>query len=242
MSFLSSLFSAATGNGASNVAPNVYLQCNGSRLQFPVAPSSFEVSVKQNNSTVNINNIGELNMIGKTGLATMSLSSFFPNQQYTFCACTPSVPYDYVKKIDSWRTSGKPCRFIVSGTPVNYAVTIETFKWGEHDGSGDVYFSIDFKEYKFVGNAKDTTQFNALSGMKDRPQPSFLENVLDNVTVYPSDSISDVLGRSIGKTAAMGDNNKNLLAAYKNIAKGGGLKTGSIISYSAGAIKKVQQR
>lgn len=241
MSFLSSLFSAAAASGPTNTQPRVYLQCNGNRIQFPVAPSSFGVSVKQNNSTVNINNIGELNMIGKTGLATMSLASFFPNQQYTFCACTADNPYSYVGKIDSWRTSGRPCRFIISDTPVNYAVTIEDFKWDEHDGTGDVYFSIDFKEYKFVGGAKDTTQFNALSGMKSRPQSSFIENALENITVYPSDSISDVLGRSIGRTAAMGEGNKTFLTAYKSIAKSGGLKAGSVISYSAGSIKKVQR-
>lgn len=48
MSFLSSLFSAAAASGPTNTQPSVYLQCNGSRIQFPVAPSSFEVSVKQN--------------------------------------------------------------------------------------------------------------------------------------------------------------------------------------------------
>jgi len=239
MSFLSSVMSSLTASSTSgNTPPKVYLQNSGSRIQFPVAPSSFEVSVKQNNSMVNINNIGELNMIGKTGLATMSLASFFPAQQYMFCACTADDPYSYVKKIDDWRTSGKPCRFIISDTPVNYAVTIENFKWGERDGTSDVYFTLDFKEYKFIGNAKDTTQFSALSGMKDRPQ-SLLENVLQNITVYPADGIGDVIGRSIGKTAAMGAADKNMLSAYKSIAKGGGFKTGDVISYESGSIKKV---
>lgn len=237
MSLISSLLSAATASTVTNSPPGVYLQSNGSRLQFPVAPAAFEVSVKQNNSTININNIGELNMVGKTGLATMSLSSFFPAQQYTFCSCTADDPYSYINKIDAWRTSGKPCRFIISGTPVNYAVTIDSFKWGERDGSSDVYFSLDFKEYRFIGNAKDTTQYSAITGLK--PRQSFLEQAVQNLTVYSGDSIGDVLGRSIGKTAAMGAVDKNILAAYKNIAKGGGIKTGTIISYAAGSIKKV---
>jgi hypothetical protein len=232
MSFFSSLFSGLNSSGSSNTPPKVYLQCNGSRIQFPVGPSSFEVTAKQNNSIVNINNIGELNMLGKTALLTMSLSSFFPNQSYTFCACTPDDPYSYVKTIDNWRTSGKPSRFIISGTPINYAVSIDSFKWGEKDGTGDVHFSLDFHEYKFVGGAKDSTQVNSVTGLKDR---SYLENVAQNITVYPNDSIGDVIGRAVGKTEAANTNSS--LKYYTSIAKGGGLKTGSIVTYATGVMK-----
>jgi hypothetical protein len=232
MSFFSSLLSGLSSSGSGNTTPNIYLQNNGSRLQFPVGPSSFDVSVKQNNTMININNLGELNMIGKTGLLQVSLSSFFPAQAYTFCACTPQEPYDYVKTIDGWRTSGKPCRFIISGTPVNYAVTIDAFTWGEHDGTSDIYFTLEFKEYKFVGGAKDSTQVNPLTGMQQR---SYLENVAQNITVYPGDSIGDVLGRAVGRTE--GNNNNSTLKYYKSIAKGGGLKTGSILTYANGAMK-----
>lgn len=231
MSFFSNLFSGLNDSSGGNAAPAVYLQC-GSRLQFPVAPSSFEVSAKQNNTTVNINNLGELNMIGKTGLLQLSISSFFPAQQYKFCSCTPQEPYNYVKTIDEWRTSGKPCRFIISGTPVNYAVTIDSFKWGERDGSGDVYFTLDFKEYKYVGGAKDNTQINPITGMQQR---SYVENVAQNITVYPGDSIGDVLGRAVGKTESANDG--SVLKYYKSIAKGGGLKTGNILTYASGAMK-----
>jgi hypothetical protein len=238
MSFISSLLSASNAGGSGNNPPKVYLQNEGNRIQFPVPPPSFEVVTKQNNSTININNIGELNMIGKAGLATITFASFFPAQPYTFCSCTPDEPYNYVKTIDGWKTSKKPCRFIISDTPIDYAVTIEGFKWGERDGTGDVYFSLDFKEYKFVGSAKDTTQFNVLSGMKSRPR-SFMESAAQNLTVYPSDSVGDVLGRSIGATASMGGNDKNILAAYKSMSKSGGFKPGDVISYENGSVKKV---
>lgn len=234
MSFLSSLLSNSSESVQSgNTSPKVYLQNNGTRIQFPVPPSSFGVAVRQNNSTVNINNIGELNMIGKTGLIVMSFKSFFPNQQYTFCQCEPNDPYSYVKTIDSWRTSDRPSRFIISGTPIDYAVSIDGFKWGEKDGTGDVYFTLDFREYKFVGGAKDSTQVSEETGMKDRNDDSISENSISSITVYPGDSIGDVVGRAVGRTASLGSNDKNILLAYKKIVKSGGINAGDVVTYAA---------
>ena len=51
---------------------------NEERLRLPVIPSSFEISIPHQNTTVNITNLGEINLIGKTGLATMTIESFFP--------------------------------------------------------------------------------------------------------------------------------------------------------------------
>ena len=58
---------------------------NEERIRLPVIPSSFEVSIPHQNTTVNITNLGEINLIGKTGLMNMSIESFFPCQQYSFC-------------------------------------------------------------------------------------------------------------------------------------------------------------
>jgi hypothetical protein len=50
---------------------------NEERLRLPVIPSSFEISIPHQNTTVNITNLGEINLIGKPGLATMTIESFF---------------------------------------------------------------------------------------------------------------------------------------------------------------------
>ena len=230
MSFLSSLLSNLD-SGIGGGQPHTFLSCGGDKIEFPLPPSSFDVSVTQGNSVVNINNFGELNMLGKTGLLTLTYSAFFPAQAYTFCMCTPDEPYNYIKKIDNWRQSGKPCRLSIAATPVNYTVSIDKFTWGEHDGSGDVYFTLDFKEYKFVGGAVDST-ISDLTGLKDRTDESKLEQVLESVTVYPGDSIGDIVGRTVGKNTTLGQDDKLILDAYKTVAKSGGIKTGDIITYA----------
>lgn len=124
---------------------------NEERIRLPVIPSSFEVSIPHQNTTVNINQLGEINLIGKTGLMSMTIESFFPNQQYSFCLYRDfQKPYEYTKQLLKWKESGRPIRVIVTGTPINYAMAIESLTYSEVDGTGDVYFNLELKEYKFI--------------------------------------------------------------------------------------------
>lgn len=238
-SILSSLTSSfLSSSGTANQAAKIYLQNSGSKIQLPIPPSSFKVRVRQGNSTVNINNLGELNMLGKTGLITIGLRSFFPNQEYSFCQCTLDSPYSYVNTIDGWRTSGKPSRITISDTPINYAVSIEEFEWGEHDGTGDVYFELELKEYKFVGGATDDT-INSTTGLKDRTDASSVAAATKTITVYPGDSLMDVASRALGQSVSITDTTKSYLTAYKTLAKKGGLSVGSVLKVTGTKSLKV---
>ena len=127
---------------------------NEERIRLPVIPSSFEVNIPHQNTTVNITQLGEINLIGKTGLMNMIIESFFPNQQYNFCLYKDfHRPYEYIKQLLKWKDSGKPIRVIVTGTPINYAMAIESLTYSEVDGTGDVYFSLELKEYKFISTS-----------------------------------------------------------------------------------------
>ena len=144
---------------------NYYLSFNNNeeRIRLPVIPSSFEVSIPHQNTTVNITNLGEINLIGKTGLMSMTIESFFPAQQYSFCLYNDFLkPYEYIKQLLMWKNSGKPIRVIVTGTPINYAMAIENLIYSEVDGTGDVYFTLELKEYKFISTltVKTTTTKN----------------------------------------------------------------------------------
>ena len=135
---------------------------NEERLRLPVIPSSFEVSIPHQNTTINITNLGEINLIGKTGLATMTIESFFPKQQYSFCLYKDFPhPYDCIKLLLKWKESGKPIRVIVTETPINYAMAIESITYSEVDGTGDVYFILELKEYKFIKASNVATTITA---------------------------------------------------------------------------------
>lgn len=119
-------------------------------LQFPVNPPEYELVSAISNTTVNINSIGEVNLLGKRNLKTISLASFFPNQNYDFCQYSDfPKPSECVKIIEEMKNNGV-LRLIMTGTPVKMDCTIESFSWGENDGTKDIYFTIELKEYRNI--------------------------------------------------------------------------------------------
>lgn len=135
-----------------------------SKFKLPITPSEFSLTVNQNNVVVNVHALGDINLIGKTGLAEIDISSFFPSIDYNFSKNeNNNVPYDYVDMIEQWRLEGEPIQLIITGTLINMECTIDSFSFGERDGTRDVYFSLHLKEYKKVtltklANVKGTTK------------------------------------------------------------------------------------
>ncbi|MCX4202300.1 LysM peptidoglycan-binding domain-containing protein [Clostridioides difficile] len=141
-------------------------------FRFPVFPSSFEINSKAIVNTSNVLKLGEIAVFGGVGLRTTEISSFFPNKDYTFCDYTgfPS-PYDCANKIEKWMNEGFILRFTVTETNINMEVIIDSFKYEEKDCTGDVYFTLNLKEYKRIQIPKvNTTSANTdLSSTKDVP-------------------------------------------------------------------------
>ena len=237
MNLINQLLSSYSSSLNINTAQqcNFYISNDSSQIQLPVPPSALEVNVKNNNSTVNINNLGELNMLGKSGLINISLSSFFPAQQYYFCQCTvESDPYNYINKIMGWKDSGKPISFVVTGTNINYTMAIESFKYGEKDGTGDIYFTLDMKEYKFI-NGNPSTANIGLNGLATRTDLNTIANKEKNITVYPGDSIMDVASRTLGQSTKIDGQTADYLKLYKVLAKRGGINVGQVLKIKTGS-------
>lgn len=75
LNFLSGVVGALLGTDGESGATLV-LSGSGNSVTFPVAPASFDVECGYNNSVINVNSLGDINMIGKRGLKTLSFSSF----------------------------------------------------------------------------------------------------------------------------------------------------------------------
>ena len=133
-----------------------WLQQNSDKFQLPVKPSDYTVSVSHKNTVVNVIQVGDVNLIGNTGLREISLKSFFPAKDYNFSNnAGRKQPLTYVEKIESWRKSGTPIRVIITGT-LNMEATVESFVWGEQDATGDIYYTCNLKEYKKIKTKRAT--------------------------------------------------------------------------------------
>ena len=105
---------------------------DGIWLQLPVPPSSYSLKSGNNNSVINVESVGEVTILGDSKLSEISFESFFPAQEYDFCAYSNiPTPFECVAQIESWRKSKKPIRVILTDTDINDLFSIETFEYGE---------------------------------------------------------------------------------------------------------------
>ena len=58
---------------------------NGDSLRLPVPPSEYNISKGVNIETEKVNELGEVGLFGGKNLQQIELTSFFPNQEYSFC-------------------------------------------------------------------------------------------------------------------------------------------------------------
>lgn len=119
------------------------------RVRIPVLPPEYKVTSNQNNTTVNVIGLGEVTLKGKRGLREISFSSFFPHE-YDSSYCEYQnirSPRSYVNTIEKMKQAGT-VKLIITGTPINFRCTIESFEWGESDRTGDISYTLTLKEYR----------------------------------------------------------------------------------------------
>lgn len=191
------------------------------KLQLPVNPGEFNIKVGNKNTVIDIQNLGDINLIGKEKLAEIQLSSFFPKNFAPYCATQyfPG-PYEAVALIEKWRKSGKPIRLIITETPINMACAIEDFEYGERGGTRDVEYTLLLREYRFIQIKKvgEQSQTGLKSPRPDtRPTPK-------TYTVKSGDTLFLIARKVYGDGSKWRDlynANKTLIGPDPNLIKPG---------------------
>ena len=132
----------------------MYLTNGGSVIQLPVLPSEFTIQTGHNIEEVNIHDMGDIALIGKRKADSVSLSSFFPSQEYPFIHGSFREPYDICSELRRWEDDGDVITFQITGTGYSRPVIIESFEYGQNDGTGDVAYTLNIKEYRSVSAAR----------------------------------------------------------------------------------------
>ena len=74
----------------------IYLGTDTDKIRFPVVPSSIGVSRSNNIDAQAVIKLGEVPIFNGTSLKTIELTSFFPNQEYSFCDYAGFMqPYEF---------------------------------------------------------------------------------------------------------------------------------------------------
>lgn len=234
LSFLNQAVDRLISSGSGlNTGCKLVLSCAGESVTFPVSPPSFEISNAYNNSTINVNSLGDINMLGKRGLTTIKFSSFFPAQAYDdIVNTTPDSPYSYVEKINSFAQKGQPCKLAISGTNINLNVSIDNFDYSEKDGSSDVYFSISLREYRYI--LPNSNKLNNTTGLVSRTAEEQKEKVIN---WYPGMDLMDVAAQSVGQFFPIEEQDAKQLSVFKTLAKTKNLNVGTVLHATKQSVK-----
>lgn len=194
----------------------VILTGKAGSITLPVPPPSYAVKVSNNNTIVNIQSLGDINMIGKTGLQKISFSTFLPGIDNTFCKAVDTA--DYIKRINALRTADTYCHLTIVGTNVDLDVTIDSFDYEDASPVGDIDISLSFTEYKHIGEANK--QIEAKTGLNQR-KITALDKVKANLVYRKGDTPLTFLNRALSKTDNRGlDVNQSKYLSYaKNLVK-----------------------
>lgn len=119
-------------------------------IQLPIVPASFKIPSPVNNEVFTTINQGDIKLLGRRGLKSLTIDSFFPSKVYPFSRNNKYFGWEYYEIIEGWIDKRMPIRLIMSNTPINMLVTIENFEPGLQDGSGDVYYSLALSEFKEI--------------------------------------------------------------------------------------------
>lgn len=151
-------------------------------LELPYAPSKLNIKVGSKNTTVDLINGGEINILKEPKLQEISFDVELPRgRQYPFAnkLVDPKVFIDYFNNL---MLNKKPTKLliirpIVTNGRTRYQesefkkVSLEGFDWKEDaDNAFDITLSLTFKEYIEYGTAKKTVVNNNKSKVQETPR------------------------------------------------------------------------
>lgn len=173
---------------------------NSDTIVLPITPSDLMFNEDSDINTIKLINYGELPVNMNRKLANWSITSFFPHRptgvgkystsqrngyetstnqfKYWFDVSSGTEdPYSYYcDALLNWKNNQTPLVFMFNTWGNYYNCQIKKFSYGRKDAVGNVYYELDFQEYKEY--TKFTSGSASTDYNSDTYYPSEGENIL----------------------------------------------------------------
>lgn len=167
----------------------------GQELTLPVTPSAYPMEAGRAVETLDMAETGQISLPGLKSLFDQPVEGFFPARDYPFLAPgAVADPWYYVGLLTQWSADAQVCRYIVSGTDINAPVLLGPLSYGEQDGSGDVYYTLPLKEYRYLEEVVVEETGNSSRPVEAASEPE----TADRYTVVKGDSLWAICKRTYG--------------------------------------------
>lgn len=152
-------------------------------MSLPVAPAKLQLKVKNKNKTIELINLGEVNMLKAPGLTDISLDMLIPGTNLPFAHYPDGFKEQsyYLGLLEQMKVGKEPFQFIVSRfSPggrflydTNIKVSLEDYTIKESASEGmDLIVSVKLKQYKDYGTKKITVDAQAQTAQVETPRPA----------------------------------------------------------------------
>lgn len=119
------------------------------QLAMPVTPAEFAVEFGRNITVLDMTQTGEAAFPGLSALFDEQLEFLLPAEKRNYTQGDYSGdPYAMVKTLVDWSEAGEVLRLIITDTPVNVPVLLGPVRYGQRDGTGDVYVTLTMHRYR----------------------------------------------------------------------------------------------
>ena len=180
----------------------ITISCESEQLTLPVTPWRYTVNTSQDNKFVDILDFGEVMLFGNSKLKCLKFGCFFPNQEnhegHKYVVGDSYSPSECIDQITKWKESKKPVRVIITDSPINLVMGIIDFNYFEKDGTRDIWYDIEFKEYKDLNTppANNDKEISSETGLKSRPTDALMSvlNAVNNQADFVNSRLTNANG------------------------------------------------
>ena len=122
----------------------IMMMVEGGQYELAVNPPELTVTQESKDRTIDLLNVGEVNVAGNRGLIKVTISTFLPDAGSPFY--TGDAPESLIMAMKKAKNGKKTVRIIISGTDVNTLFTVSSVGETYKEGQADSYVSWAFVE------------------------------------------------------------------------------------------------